>query len=67
MADILQQIVGAVFAIGIALAGLFAYFWGTNGLLDKVLTSSGVSGERPRRVARYTCPKPPSPSSRSTW
>jgi alpha-glucoside transport system permease protein len=48
MADILQQIVGAVFAIGIALAGLVAYFWGTNWLLDKVLSSSGSGAEATR-------------------
>jgi alpha-glucoside transport system permease protein len=37
MGDILQQIVGAIFAIAIALAGCVAYFWGTNWLLDRFL------------------------------
>ena len=39
MTDILQQLFGAASAIAIALAGLFAYFWGTNWLLDKSLGS----------------------------
>jgi alpha-glucoside transport system permease protein len=39
MSDILQQLLGAAFAIAVALAGLFAYFWGTNWLLDKYLAS----------------------------
>jgi alpha-glucoside transport system permease protein len=38
--DVIQQIVGAAFAIVIALATCVAYFWGTNWLLDKVLNSS---------------------------
>src|SRR3954469_15955895 len=37
MSDILQQIIGAIFAIAVALAGCVAYFWGTNWLLDKFL------------------------------
>src|SRR5438552_1710386 len=32
-----QQILGALIAVGIALAACFAYFWGTNWLLDRVL------------------------------
>jgi alpha-glucoside transport system permease protein len=34
-----QQIVGAVIAVAIALAACFAYFWGTNWLLDKFLAT----------------------------
>lgn len=45
MSDIVQQVFGAVFAIGIALGGAVAYFWGTNWLLDKVLgTTTQMSG-----------------------
>jgi alpha-glucoside transport system permease protein len=39
MTDIMQQLLGAATAIAVALAGLFAYFWGTNWLLDKSLAS----------------------------
>ncbi|MDP1730517.1 MAG: sugar ABC transporter permease [Devosia sp.] len=40
-----QQVVGAVFAIAIALGGAVAYFWGSNWLLDKVLgTGTRMSG-----------------------
>jgi alpha-glucoside transport system permease protein len=35
-----QQIVGAVIAVAIALAACFAYFWGTNWLLDKFLATN---------------------------
>ena len=45
MSDIIQQIIGAVIAIAIALAGAVAYFWGTNWLLDRVLSSNNVSGD----------------------
>ena len=31
-----QQILGAVIAVVVALAACVAYFWGTNWLLDKV-------------------------------
>jgi len=50
-ADILQQITGAIIAIAVALAGCIAYFWGSNWLLDKVLTTSGsmATGEVTRR------------------
>lgn len=45
-ADIVQQIVGAIFAIAIALAGCVAYFWGTNWLLDRWLAQRpGMSGD----------------------
>jgi alpha-glucoside transport system permease protein len=43
MTDVLQQILSAVFAIGIALAGTVAYFWGTNWLLDRFLTPSAAT------------------------
>lgn len=35
-----EQIVGAVIAVGIALAACFAYFWGSNWLLDKFLATN---------------------------
>ena len=35
-----QQILGALIAVAIALAACFAYFWGTNWLLDKFLSTS---------------------------
>ena len=35
-----QQIVGAVIAVAVALAACFAYFWGTNWLLDKTLATN---------------------------
>jgi alpha-glucoside transport system permease protein len=35
-----QQIIGALIAVAVALAVCFAYFWGTNWLLDKVLGSN---------------------------
>jgi len=45
MSDILQQVIGAIFAIAIALGGAVAYFWGTNWLLDKFLaTTTQMSG-----------------------
>jgi alpha-glucoside transport system permease protein len=45
MSDILQQVIGALFAIAIALGGTVAYFWGTNWLLDKFLgTTPQMSG-----------------------
>ena len=41
-----QQILGAILAVGIALAACFAYFWGTNWLLDRVLgTNNSMSVE----------------------
>jgi alpha-glucoside transport system permease protein len=43
MGDVLQQIIGAVFAIGIALAATVAYFWGTNWLLDRFLSNDRVA------------------------
>jgi len=42
-----QQILGAILAVGIALAGCFAYFWGTNWLLDRVL---GTNNSMPVEV-----------------
>jgi len=45
MSDIIQQIIGAVIAIAIALAGAVAYFWGTNWLLDRFLSSNNASGD----------------------
>jgi len=50
MTGVFDQIVGAVFAIAIALAATFAYFWGTNWLLDKFLTPSET--ERPEEAQR---------------
>ena len=44
MGDIFQQITGAVIAIILALAGLVIYFWGTNWLLDRLLSSGSSSG-----------------------
>src|ERR1700754_4079604 len=38
-AGLLEQIVGAAFAVVIALAAAVAYFWGTNWLLDKFLAT----------------------------
>ncbi len=42
MTDIIQQIIGAIIAIVIALGGCVAYFWGTNWLLDKFLSDSAT-------------------------
>jgi alpha-glucoside transport system permease protein len=42
-----QQILGAIIAVGIALAACFAYFWGTNWLLDRVL---GTNNSMPVEV-----------------
>jgi len=42
----IQQILGAVIAVVIALAACFAYFWGTNWLLDKFLSPrAGMDSE----------------------
>lgn len=43
MSDVFEQILSAVFAILVALGATVAYFWGTNWLLDRML--SGRSGE----------------------
>lgn len=53
MGDIAQQIIGALIAIAIALAGAVAYFWGTNWLLDKFLTTNNSmsTAETTRRDA----------------
>ncbi len=58
--DILQQIIGAVFAIAIALAGTIAYFWGTNWLLDRFLTPSATTSfaESTRKDALRTNLRP---------
>ncbi len=45
MTDIIQQITGALIAIAIALGGTVAYFWGTNWLLDKFLSTERSSGD----------------------
>ena len=45
MSDITQQIFGAVVAIVVALAGCVAYFWGTNWLLDRVLSGNAGGSE----------------------
>ncbi|HZP19452.1 MAG TPA: sugar ABC transporter permease [Bauldia sp.] len=39
-----QQILGAITAVVIALVACFAYFWGTNWLLDRLLSSDRVTG-----------------------
>ena len=43
MTDIIQQIIGALIAIAIALGGCVAYFWGTNWLLDKFLNANDAT------------------------
>lgn len=45
MGDVLQQIFGAAIAIVVALAACVAYFWGTNWLLDRFLSSDNVQGD----------------------
>ena len=35
-----QQILGAVFAVVVALTACFAYFWGTNWLLDRFFATN---------------------------
>jgi len=51
MTDVLQQVLGAAFAIVIALAGCIAYFWGTNWLLDRTLGAKpGMSGAEMTRT-----------------
>ena len=51
MSDIIQQIIGAVIAIAIALAGAVAYFWGTNWLLDRFLSIDQRDRRRDRPAA----------------
>ena len=52
-AELVSQIVGAAFAIVIAVAACVAYFWGSNWLLDRVLGTSRAGalpeGEATRR------------------
>jgi len=38
---LVEQIVGAIIAVAIALAACFAYFWGSNWLLDRFLATDG--------------------------
>ena len=45
MTDVIQQIIGAIIAIVIALGGCVAYFWGTNWLLDKFLSKAIKRGK----------------------
>lgn len=46
MSDVFEQILSAVFAILVALGATVAYFWGTNWLLDRMLTTrSGEDGD----------------------
>jgi alpha-glucoside transport system permease protein len=40
-----QQILGAIVAVSVALIACVAYFWGTNWLLDRLLTTDGMSDE----------------------
>jgi alpha-glucoside transport system permease protein len=49
VSDIVQQIIGALIAIAVALAGCVAYFWGTNWLLDRVLSSTNSDGPESTR------------------
>ena len=49
MSDIIQQIIGALIAIAIALAGTVAYFWGSNWLLDRFLGSNTATGDEATR------------------
>jgi alpha-glucoside transport system permease protein len=41
----IEQIVGAVIAVLVAVAACFAYFWGTNWILDKLLSSNAMAGD----------------------
>lgn len=41
-----QQILGAVFAVVVALAACFAYFWGTNWLLDRFFATNPAMGDQ---------------------
>ena len=43
MTDIVEQIIGTIIAIAIALGGCVAYFWGTNWLLDKLLSTNDAT------------------------
>src|SRR6185312_15104543 len=55
-----QQVLGAVIAVAIALAACFAYFWGSNWLLDRFLaTDNSMSVETvTRRDARRSTVRP---------
>ena len=52
MGDIVQQLFGAVIAIAVALAACVAYFWGSNWLLDRFLSSDHASGDTVTRRDR---------------
>ncbi|MEO6012121.1 MAG: sugar ABC transporter permease [Devosia sp.] len=41
----MQQILGAAIAVVIAVAACFTYFWGTNWVLDKLLSSNAMAGD----------------------
>lgn len=41
----IEQIVGALIAVGIALAACVAYFWGTNWLLDRLLATRATDSQ----------------------
>src|SRR3569832_2387242 len=55
-----QQILKTVLAVGIALAACFAYFWGTNWLLDRFLaTDNSMTVETvTRRDLRHSSIRP---------
>ena len=52
MSDIIQQILGALIAIAIALGGTVAYFWGSNWLLDRFLSPANTCHRRRDHHAR---------------
>ena len=45
----IEQIVGAVIAVLVAVAACFAYFWGTNWILDRLLSSNAMAGDNVTR------------------
>jgi alpha-glucoside transport system permease protein len=45
----IEQIVGALIAVLVAVAACFAYFWGTNWILDKLLSSHALAGDNVTR------------------
>ncbi|HWV01292.1 MAG TPA: sugar ABC transporter permease [Devosia sp.] len=56
----MHQILNAITAVAIALAACFAYFWGSNWLLDRVLSSSPAMNEdvETRRDLRRSAIRP---------
>jgi len=60
VATALHQILNAITAVAIALAACFAYFWGSNWLLDRVLSSSPAMNEdvETRRDLRRSAIRP---------